>query len=89
MNIEVNLSSIYVPEGIPEEVRTAIDGTLTGIITANGTTVGSVILPLPLYGVECSSSIATTAETICEWYIKSDSTYEVTFTPNKLWVMEI
>ncbi len=89
LNIEVNLSSIYVPEGIPEEVRTTIDGTLTGIITANGTTVGSVILPLPLYGVECSSSIATTAETICEWYIKSDSTYEVTFTPNKLWVMEI
>ena len=89
LKVSAKMQSTYKPEGIPEQVRMTVDGTLTGRIMAGDLFVGTVCLPLPMYGVECGATTATVAETICDHYAKNDMPYTVTFTPNKLWVMEL
>ena len=89
LTVSAKMQSTYKPEGIPEHVRMTVDGTLTGRVMAGDLFVGTVCLPLPMYGVECGAPTATVAETICDHYAKNDKPYTVTFTPNNLWVMEL
>ena len=89
LRISAELKTDYSPKGLPEGVRTVVDGTLTGKVYAGDLFVREIVLPLPVLGVECGAPYATTAETLCDYYSLNGKPYRVEFTPNDLWVMEL
>jgi hypothetical protein len=88
LSIKTTLKTTYRPD-VPENVKTTMDGTLTGKVYAGDLYVGDCILPLPLFGVECGNPNPTQAEALCDHYSANDQPYRVEFSPNKLWVMEL
>lgn len=88
LSVKASLKTSYRPD-VPENVKTTVDGTLTGRVYAGDLYVGECILPLPLYGVECGNPDPTQAETLCGHFAANDKPYRVEFSPNKLWIMEL
>lgn len=89
LTISAAIMSNYAPKEIPSQVKMCIDGTLKGRVFAGNLFVGTVCLPLPLFGVECGTANATRAETMSENYAINDYPYRVVWEPNKLWLMEV
>lgn len=89
LRITAEVKTNYQPKGLPEGVRTVIDGTLAGKVYAGDLLVDEVTLPLPLLGVECGSPDTTKAETLCGHYAINGKPYRLEITPNDLWVMEL
>ena len=89
LTISAAIKSSYVPKEIPSQVKMCIDGTLNGRVFAGNLFVGTVCLPLPLFGVECGNTNATRAETLSENYAINDNPYRIVWEPNKLWLMEV
>ena len=88
LSVKVKLKTSFAPE-VPANVKTTVDGTLTGKVYAGDLFVGECLLPLPMYGVECGNPDAAEAETLCDRFAANDQPYRVEFSPCKLWVMEL
>ncbi len=87
--VSAALKTDYQPTGVPENVKICIDGTLHGQVYAGQVFVGAVTLPLPLFGVECGNNISGKTETLCPYYAINNQPYSVTWSPNRLWLMEV
>lgn len=70
---------------VPENVRVAVDGTLSAKIYFEGTYVDTVCVSLPLFGVSRKEEVIM----YTEQYVEADGIYSVEITPNNLWVVEV
>lgn len=90
LRVSMRLKSDYRPKDVPETVSVTIDGTLQADVMAGDLSLGSVCIPLPLYGVVCGDSVAVEAETIFNYYAINGKPYSLSnIRPNYLWLMEV
>ena len=86
LEITTTIENVYIPD-VPEHVRITMDGVLSAKVYFKDTFVGTAIIPLPLYGVECRATATFTS--LCEDYIGLDGKYKVIYEPIALWAMEL
>lgn len=86
LEITTTIENSYRPD-VPAHVRITVDGVLSAKIYFKDTFVGTAIIPLPLYGVECQETATFTS--LCENYMGSDGEYNVIYEPIALWAMEL
>lgn len=86
LEITTRIENSYRPD-VPAHVRITVDGVLSAKIYFKDTFVGTAIVPLPLYGVECQETAAFTS--LCEDYMSLDGKYQVIYEPVALWAMEL
>ena len=74
----------------PENVHLVVDGALTGSVFYEDTEVGTVIFPLPLYGIPVNDASDITLDGMCSRFVAYDGDYSVKFEDTQnLWVMEL
>ena len=73
------------PMIIFDDVQAVVDGTITAQIFDKDTMIGTALLVLPCYGLNCSNSKLTGMSLFCG---KQDLEYTVKFEANKLWALE-
>lgn len=74
---------------VPKGVNMVVDGILEGDIWAEGKCVGSVVFPLPLYGIPCNTSSEVTVDGMCAKSMEYDGKYSLRLrAAPKLWIME-
>lgn len=86
LEITTTIENSYKPD-VPAHVRITVDGILSAKIYFKDICVGTAIIPLPLYGVECQA--AATFTSLCEDYMSPDGKYKVIYEPITLWAMEL
>ena len=69
----------------PENVKIAVDGTLSAKVFFEDTLLDTICVPLPLFGVSEKESV--TAYT--DYYVEAEGNYSVEFAPNNLWIVEV
>lgn len=85
LEVELTLNNSFVPD-VPEGVHIVIDGVLSADIFANNIKVGSVYIPLPLYGIECGKK--ETVVGYCKYYMPEEQSYSFKINKYNLWAME-
>lgn len=74
----------------PENVHLVVDGTLIGTVFHEDTEVGTVHLPLPLYGIPVNNTSVITLDGMCSRFVEHSGNYSVKFEDTQnLWVMEL
>ena len=86
LELTLEISNSLSVDNVPENVQLTTDGSFTGTIYAGDLLVGTVNIPLPVFGVGCGSK--ETVKAFCGKYSKNGKNYTVDFKPNNLWVME-
>lgn len=86
LEITTTIENSYRPD-VPEHVKITMDGVLSAKVYFKDTFVGTALIPLPLYGVECCATATFTS--LCEDYIGSNGKYKVVYEPIALWAMEL
>lgn len=66
-----------------------VDGTLSGEIRMGNRVVGSVWIPLPLYGIPTNMTEKVTLDAMCERCVEYDGRYTLKLAESQnLWIME-
>ena len=90
LHIELPLS-IKQPFALsaPEEIIMVVDGVLSGEIWMEEKMVGSVLIPLPLYGIPTNMREEVTLDTMSDRYVEYNGKYTVKLAESQnLWIME-
>lgn len=73
----------------PEEVIMVVDGTLSGEVWMEDKIIGSVLIPLPLYGIPTNMMEKVTLDAMCDRYVEYEGKYTVKLAETQnLWIME-
>lgn len=90
LHIELPLS-IKQPFALsaPEEIIMVVDGVLSGEIWMEEKMVGSVLIPLPLYGIPTNMREEVTLDAMSDRYVEYNGKYTVKLAESQnLWIME-
>lgn len=90
LNIEMQIRvKNQLPVNAPEGVETVVDGVLRGTVMCDDVMVGTIYLPLPIYGVPNQKSRDIKVEGIYDRYVNYQGTYKIKFDDTQnLWIME-
>ena len=73
----------------PEKAIMVVDGTLRGEVRMGNRVIGSVLIPLPLYGIPTNMKEKVTLDAMCDRYVEYDGRYTVKLAETQnLWIME-
>lgn len=73
----------------PKKTVMVVDGTLSGEIRMGNRVVGSVWIPLPLYGIPTNMTEKVTLDAMCERCVEYDGRYTLKLAESQnLWIME-
>ena len=66
-----------------------VDGTIRANVTMDGIDIGTVVFPLPLYGIPCEADAKVTLDGMCGWSTEFSGKYSLCFANTQnLWIME-
>lgn len=74
---------------VPQGVHMVVDGTIRANVTMDGIDIGTVVFPLPLYGIPCEADAKVTLDGMCGWSTEFSGKYSLRFANTQnLWIME-
>ena len=74
---------------VPQGVHMVVDGTIRANVTMDGIDIGTVVFPLPLYGIPCEADAKVTLDGMCGWSTEFQGKYSLRFADQQnLWIME-
>ena len=74
---------------VPQGVHMVVDGTILANVTMDGIDIGTVVFPLPLYGIPCAADAKVTLDGMCGWSTEFSGKYSLRFANTQnLWIME-
>ena len=74
---------------VPQGVHMVVDGTILANVTMDGIDIGTVVFPLPLYGIPCEADAKVTLDGMCGWSTEFSGKYSLRFANTQnLWIME-
>lgn len=74
---------------VPQGVHMVVDGTIRANVTMDGIDIGTVMFPLPLYGIPCEADAKVTLDGMCGWSTEFSGKYSLRFANTQnLWIME-
>ena len=74
---------------VPQGVHMVVDGTIRANVTMDGIDIGTVVFPLPLYGIPCEADAKVTLDGMCGWSTEFQGKYSLRFSDQQnLWIME-
>lgn len=74
---------------VPQGVHMVVDGTIRANVTMDGMDIGTVVFPLPLYGIPCEADAKVTLDGMCGWSTEFCGKYSLHFANTQnLWIME-
>lgn len=74
---------------VPQGVHMVVDGTIRANVTMDGIDIGTVVFPLPLYGIPCEADAKVTLDGMCGWSTEFCGKYSLHFANTQnLWIME-